>query len=55
MNEKQIIVDSFDEQEYEVFNFVDTTMCGDCRKCKQSAKCEFGTHLLATTYQIGGA
>ena len=55
MNRKDIIVSSFDEQEYEVFNFVDSTMCGDCRNCKQSSECEFGTHLLAITYQVGGA
>lgn len=53
MNYKTILNSSFDEQEYEVFNFIEATMCGDCRRCKQSSECEFGTHLLSITYQVG--
>lgn len=54
MNSKNLVSSSFDEQEYEVFNFIEeSTMCGDCRNCKQSTECEFGTHLLAITYQVG--
>lgn len=51
---KDVTTNTLMEQEYEVFNFVDTAMCGDCRNCRQSSKCDFGTHLLAITYQVGG-
>lgn len=50
MNRKDIIVSSFDEQEYEVFNFVETAMCGNCRECKNV--CPFGAELLVKTFKV---